>query len=58
MVTSGLNSNEETPLPVSYAIPSEVIAPYVKALNFKTPKIETSFGDSRIGEIDGDATQT
>jgi hypothetical protein len=36
MVTSALNSNEETPLPVSYAIPSEVIAPYVKALNFKT----------------------
>ena len=22
-----------------------------KAINFKTPKIETSFGDSRIGEV-------
>jgi S1-C subfamily serine protease len=36
MVTSGLNSSEGTPLPVSYAIPSEVIVPYVKALNFET----------------------
>ena len=25
---------------------------------YKKPKIETSFGDSRIGETDGDATQT
>lgn len=25
---------------------------------YKKPKIETSFGDRRIGEIDGDATQT
>ena len=24
-----------------------------KALNFKTPKIETSFGDQRIGEVHG-----
>ena len=24
-----------------------------KALNFKTPKIETSFGDERIGEVHG-----
>ena len=22
-----------------------------KAINFKTPKIETSFGDQRIGEV-------
>jgi len=25
---------------------------------YKKPNIETSFGDRRIGEIDGDATQT
>ena len=25
---------------------------------YKKPTIETSFGDRRIGEIDGDATQT
>tara|TARA_R110002020_G_scaffold215614_3_gene422844 strand:- start:2155 stop:2427 length:273 start_codon:yes stop_codon:yes gene_type:complete len=24
-----------------------------KALNFKTPKIETSFGDQRIGDVHG-----
>ena len=28
-----------------------------KALNFKTPKIETSFGDQRIGEVHSHETK-
>ena len=28
-----------------------------KAINFKTPKIETSFGDQRIGEVHSNETK-
>ena len=28
-----------------------------KAINFKAPKIETSFGDQRIGEVHSDETK-